>query len=407
MTAAISTCRDDFPILARTVHRKRPLVFLDNAASTQRPLQVIEAMSRFYEQDYANVHRGVHTLSETASDQYESARETVAQFVGAESSKEIVFTSGTTMSINMVARALGEMGLTEDDEILLTELEHHSNIVPWQQLAERTGCRVRFLPVDEDGVLAVDRLGEFLGPKTRVFAFSALSNVLGTVMPVRKMVEQAKAVGAWVLVDAAQHSPHSPTHVGTWGADFVVFSGHKMLGPTGIGVLWGRYDVLDRMPPFLGGGSMIDTVTTGGFEPSIPPAKFEAGTPPITEAIGLAAAIEYLNTIGMTEIESHERNLTELTCGGIQEIPRVRLLGPPTDRAGIVSFVVEGINAQDISTFLDLKGVATRAGHHCAMPLHQRFGILSSCRASFYVYNTEQEVDFFLQTLRGVVEKLS
>lgn len=407
MTAAISNCRDDFPILSRTIHRNRPLVFLDNAASTQRPLQVIEAMSHFYEQDYANVHRGVHALSETASDQYEAARETVAQFVRAGSSKEIVFTSGTTMSINLVARALGEMGLGEDDEILLTELEHHSNIVPWQQLAERVGCRIRFLPVDEEGILAIDRLAEFLGPKTKVFAFSALSNVLGTVMPVRKMVEQAKSAGAWVLVDAAQHSPHSPTDVAAWGADFVVFSGHKMLGPTGIGVLWGRYEVLDRLPPFLGGGSMIDTVTTSGFEPSVPPAKFEAGTPPITEAIGLAAAIKYLNAVGMAEIEAHERKLTELACHGIGEIPQVRLLGPSVGRAGILSFVVEGINAQDISTFLDLKGVATRAGHHCAMPLHQRFGVLSSCRASFYLYNTEQEVEFFLQTLRGVIEKLS
>jgi cysteine desulfurase/selenocysteine lyase len=407
MTAAISQCRDDFPILSRTVHRKRPLVFLDNAASTQRPTQVIEAMSRFYEHDYANVHRGVHALSEKASDRFEAARESVAQFIGAEFSKEIVFTSGTTMSINLVARALGELDLNAGDEILLTELEHHSNIVPWQQLAARTGCRVRFLPVNDHGVLAIDRLAEFLGPQTKVFSLSALSNVLGTMMPVAKMVEQAKEVGAWVLVDAAQHTPHSPTDVKAWGADFVVFSGHKMLGPTGIGVLWGRYDALQQLPPFLGGGSMIDTVTTEGFQPSVPPAKFEAGTPPIAEAIGLAAAIDYLNSVGIGEIESHERKLTELACAGIQEIPRVRLLGPQADRAGILSFVVEGMNAQDVSTFLDLKGVATRAGHHCAMPLHQRFGVLSSCRASFYLYNTEQEVEFFLESLQDVIEKLS
>jgi cysteine desulfurase/selenocysteine lyase len=407
MSAAISQCRDDFPILSRTVHRKRPLVFLDNAASTQRPTQVIEAMSRFYEHDYANVHRGVHALSEKASDRFEAARESVAQFIGAEFSKEIVFTSGTTMSINLVARALGELDLNAGDEILLTELEHHSNIVPWQQLAARTGCRVRFLPVNDHGVLAIDRLAEFLGPQTKVFSLSALSNVLGTMMPVAKMVEQAKEVGAWVLVDAAQHTPHSPTDVKAWGADFVVFSGHKMLGPTGIGVLWGRYDALQQLPPFLGGGSMIDTVTTEGFQPSVPPAKFEAGTPPIAEAIGLAAAIDYLNSVGIGEIESHERKLTELACAGIQEIPRVRLLGPQADRAGILSFVVEGMNAQDVSTFLDLKGVATRAGHHCAMPLHQRFGVLSSCRASFYLYNTEQEVEFFLESLQDVIEKLS
>jgi cysteine desulfurase/selenocysteine lyase len=407
MSAAISQCRDDFPILSRTVHRKRPLVFLDNAASTQRPTQVIEAMSRFYEHDYANVHRGVHALSEKASDRFEAARESVAQFIGAEFSKEIVFTSGTTMSINLVARALGELDLNAGDEILLTELEHHSNIVPWQQLAARTGCRVRFLPVNDHGVLAIDRLAEFLGPQTKVFSLSALSNVLGTMMPVAKLVEQAKEVGAWVLVDAAQHTPHSPTDVKAWGADFVVFSGHKMLGPTGIGVLWGRYDALQQLPPFLGGGSMIDTVTTEGFRPSVPPAKFEAGTPPIAEAIGLAAAIDYLNSVGIGEIESHERKLTELACAGIQEIPRVRLLGPQADRAGILSFVVEGMNAQDVSTFLDLKGVATRAGHHCAMPLHQRFGVLSSCRASFYLYNTEQEVEFFLESLQDVIEKLS
>ena len=408
MNEAISKTREDFPILSRTVHRKRPLVFLDNAASTQRPRQVIEAMSEFYEQDYANVHRGVHALSEIASDAFEAARYRVAEFIHAASASEVIFTAGTTMSINLVANSLGQMGVGHGDEILLTELEHHSNIVPWQQLASRLGCVVRFLPLSEEGDLDYDRLPEFLNSKTKVFAFSALSNVLGTVLPVKALVKQAKAVGAYVLVDAAQHTPHSSTDVQAWDADFVVFSGHKMLGPTGIGVLWGKLELLRQLPPFLGGGSMIQTVTTDGFVPSEPPAKFEAGTPPIVEAVGLGAAIDYLNQVGMDEIEAHERNLTAAACEGIRDLQGVRLLGSDSaQRSGILSFVVEGVNAQDISTFMDLKGVATRAGHHCAMPLHQKLGVPSSCRASFYLYNTNEEVEIFLSALQDVIAILA
>lgn len=398
--------RDDFPILATRVHRDRPLVFLDNAASTQRPRQVIAAMSDFYESRYANVHRGVHWLSQRASDDYEAARKAVARFIGAPSIEEVIFTSGTTMSVNLVARAWGETTLRSGDEILLTEMEHHANIVPWQQVAARTGATVRFLPITDAGQLRLDCLGSHLTPRTKIVSVTAVSNVLGTINPVAEIVNAAREVGALTMVDAAQHVPHDKTNVGDWGADFVVFSGHKMLGPTGIGVLWGRREILDRMPPFLGGGSMITEVTTAGYRAAPVPARFEAGTPPIAEAVGLAAAIEYLDRLGMDRVRAHEHALAERAYQRLSEMSRVRILGPDvSERAGIVSFEVQGLHAQDVCTFLDLKGFALRAGHHCAMPLHERLGVSASSRASFYLYNTLAEVDAFADALEQVIER--
>lgn len=404
-----ATIREDFPILNQTIHKNRPLIYFDNGASTQHPKSVIDAMSDCYLKTYANVHRGIHYLSEQSSEQYEHARLAVQQLIGAEHSNEVIFTSGTTASVNIVARSLfeGERALKPGDEILLTIMEHHSNIIPWQQLAERTGAVVRFVGLTENEELDMDDFANQLNKKTRIVAVAAVSNVLGVRNPVAKIVKQAKTVGAFVLVDAAQHVPHEQLSVKDWDADFVVFSAHKMLGPSGIGILYGRQALLESMPPFLGGGSMISSVTTEGFTPGELPAKFEAGTPPIVEAVGLGAAIEYLNKIGLGRIHSHEAELTKLAHELLSQISGLRILGPgPDNKAGIVSFVIEGFSTQDVSIFLDRQGVAIRAGHHCAMPLHDYLGIKNSCRASFYLYNTREEVERFVEVLTGVIEKL-
>jgi cysteine desulfurase/selenocysteine lyase len=407
MTLDPEKWRGDFPILQQKIHRQRQLVFFDNAASTQRPTQVIEAMSSVYRSTYANVHRGNHWLSEQSTMQFEAARAAVARFLGTDNPREIIFTSGTTAGINVVARAWGDQSLRPGDEILLTELEHHSNIVPWQQLAARTGAHVRFVPIDRDGKVQVEAVHEALNPRTRLFAFAAVSNVLATVNPVEEFCRVARELGVLTLVDAAQHVPHDPTDVKRWGADFVVFSGHKMLGPTGIGVLYGKFDRLDALPPFLGGGSMIDRVTWEGFTPGEVPARFEAGTPPIVEAAGLHAAIDYLGVVGMEAIQQHERRLVVRAMERMEQaVEGIRLLGPRHDRAGIVSFSVERVHPQDLAIKLDLQGVAVRSGHHCAMPLHEKLGLSASCRASFYLYNTIDEVDYFVDALQAAVEKL-
>jgi cysteine desulfurase/selenocysteine lyase len=391
--------RSDFPILSSVLHSAgdRPgvaLAYLDNAATTQRPRQVLRAITDTYEQHYANVHRGIHWLSDQSTDLYEDARSKVQQFIGAGAREEVVFTHGTTESINLVARSWGDANLKPGDEILLTELEHHSNIVPWQQAAARTGAVVRFLPITDEGLLNLNALDDLLTPRTRIVAVAAVSNVLGTVNPIEDIIARARATGSLVLVDAAQSVPHGHTDVQTWGADFVVFSGHKMLGPTGVGVLYGRRELLEAMPPFLGGGSMIERVTTAGFEPAQLPAKFEAGTPPIVSAIGLGAAIDYLNEIGIEAIHAHERQLCEQAHEVLSTVPGLRFLGPPPARkSGIVSFVMEGVHAHDIAQLLDRQGIAVRAGHHCAMPLHKRLKISASTRASFYFYNTPEEVE--------------
>jgi cysteine desulfurase/selenocysteine lyase len=391
--------RGDFPILSSAMHQSAqrpavPLVYLDNAATTQRPRQVIQAIVDTYEKHYANVHRGIHWLSDQSTDLYEEARGKIQAFIGAPSREEVIFTHGTTESINLVARSWGDLNLKPGDEILLTELEHHSNIVPWQQAAARTGATIRFLPITDDGQLALDALDRYLTPRTRMVAVAAVSNVLGTITPLQPIIAAAHAVGALVLVDAAQSVPHRATDVQKLGADFLAFSGHKMLGPSGVGVLYGRRELLEAMPPFLGGGSMIRRVTTTGFEPAELPAKFEAGTPPIVSAIGLGAAIDYLQQIGIDAIHAHERRLCIQAHHVLGSIVGLKLLGPPPeDKAGIVSFTLDRVHAHDIAQLLDRQGIAVRAGHHCAMPLHKRLGINASTRASFYFYNTPDEIE--------------
>lgn len=399
--------RQDFPILNQQIHRQKQLVYFDNGASTQHPQSVIDAMSDCYSRTYANVHRGIHWLSEQSSDQYENARRIVQRFINAPHDNEVIFTAGTTMAINLVANAWGRSNLKPGDEVLLTICEHHSNIVPWQQIAAEMGAKVVFADITADGRLDIDDFKSKLGPRTKMVAFMAVSNVLGTVFPVKQLVQLAAAAGAATLVDAAQHVPHEPTDVQDWDADFVVFSGHKILGPSGIGILWGRQSVLEAMPPFLGGGSMIDQVTTDGFTPGELPAKFEAGTPPIVEAIGLGAAIDYVDNVSLSAIAEHERSLAGRLMQRLEEVDGLKILGPSIEhRSGIVSFVVDGVAPQDMSILLDQKGFAIRVGHHCAMPLHQKLGIKASCRASFYLYNTIQEVDAFADALAAIVKRL-
>ena len=399
--------RAEFPILEQTIHRDRPLIYFDNGASTQHPKCVIDSMSECYCRSYANVHRGIHWLSEQASAQYEHSRTLVQDFINAPHNNEVIFTSGTTAAINMIARAWGDANVEAGDEVLLTIFEHHSNIVPWQQLAERTGAKVRFVGITEQGKLDLEDLKNQLSSKTKMVSFSSTSNVLGTISPVAEIVDLARSVGAKTLVDAAQSVPHETTDVQAWGADFVVFSGHKMLGPSGIGVLWGKQQLLESMPPFMGGGNMIDQVTTEGYTWGELPARFEAGTPPIVEAIGLGTAIEYLAGLDLASVKQHEQDLVKAGYNAISDIDGLNILGPDVDdRAGLISFVIDGTSPQDISILLDQQGVAIRAGHHCAMPLHQRLGIKSSCRASFYLYNTLQEVEAFGIALHKVVARL-
>ena len=401
--------RADFPILKRQSSSGAPLAFLDNAASAQRPQVVIDAISDCYQRYYANVHRGIHTLSEESTAAYEAARETTRQFVGARSQSEIVFAAGTTAAINTVAHSWGGGNLSAGDVVLLTIAEHHANIVPWHQLAARTGCRVEFIPLGEDftidDAVVQDKL-QSLQPK--LFSFASSSNVLGTNFPVARWTGMAHAAGATVLVDAAQGAPHQAIDVQQWDADFVVFSGHKICGPTGIGVLYGREALLDAMPPFLGGGGMIDRVTTEGFSPTGLPEKFEAGTPPITEAIGLAAAMRYLQSVGLEAIEAHEHVLCQAADTALRNIEGVEILGPtPDKKGGIVSFTLEGVHAHDIAQWLDTRGVAVRAGHHCAMPLHESLGKSASARASFYLYNTLEEVERLIEAVNEARDKFA
>lgn len=390
----VERVRQDFPILSTVLHGDKRLVYLDNAASTQHPRQVIQAITDAYEKHYANVHRGIHWLSERSTDLFEMAREKVRELLNARSASEVIFTSGATMSINLVARSWGDASVRAGDEILLTEMEHHANLVPWQQLAERTGCVLRHIPVTDEGLLRMELVPELLTSRTRMLAFTATSNVLGTINPVAELTRMAHEAGALVLLDAAQSVPHMATDVQQLDVDFLVFSGHKMLGPSGVGVLYGREALLERMPPFLGGGSMIRRVMPDRFEPADLPAKFEAGTPPIVPAIGLGAAIDYLRGIGFERIHQHERLLAQAAHERLEAIGGVRFLGPaPQLKAGIVSFTIEGVHAHDVAQLLDRQGVAVRAGHHCTMPLHKRLRVTSSSRASFYLYNTLEEVD--------------
>lgn len=392
--------RADFPILATKIHDDVPLVYLDNAATTQRPRQVIDAIVDTYEHRYANVHRGIHWLSDQSTDLFEEARESVRAFIGAPAREEVIFTHGTTESINLVARSWGDANVRAGDEIIATVMEHHSNLVPWQQLAARTGATLRHIPITDDGELILDAFDKLLGERTKVVAVAAVSNVLGTINPIEEIVRRAHSAGALVLVDAAQSAAHMPTDVQAWNADFVAISGHKMLAPSGVGVLWSRRELLDAMPPFLGGGNMIRRVKLDNFEPADLPAKFEAGTPPIVPAIGLGAAIAYLNRIGLDKIHAYEEILTRRAHDVLAEVGGVRILGPrPEKKAGIVSFTVEGVHAHDVAQLLDRQGIAVRAGHHCTMPLHKRLGVTASARASFYFYNTLDEVELLGRAL--------
>lgn len=386
--------RPDFPILAKQVHDGTSLVYLDNAATTQRPRQVIAAIVAAYEEHYANVHRGIHTLAEESTALYEEAREKVRRLIHAPAVEQVIFTPGATAAINLVARTWGDQHVHAGDEILVTEMEHHANLVPWHQLAERTGAVIRAIPVTDEGLLDLSHLDELLTPRTKLVAVTAVSNVLGTINPLEEIIPRAHAVGARVLVDGAQSVPHQPTDVVALDADFLVFSGHKLMGPSGVGVLYGRRELLEAMPPFLGGGSMIRRVAIDHFAPADLPYKFEAGTPPIVPAIGLGAAIDYLEAVGLEAIHRHEQRLTSRTHELFAELGEVRILGPaPAQKAGIVSFVLPRVHAHDIAQRLDRVGIAVRPGHHCAMPLHERFSVAATARASFYLYNTLDEVE--------------
>ena len=399
----VELIRRDFPILATKIDDRYPLIYLDNAASTQRPRQVIEAMADAYEHYYSNVHRAGHRLAMESSAHYEAARESVRQLINARSPTEIVFTPGTTAAINLVARSWGDAHLKSGDEIVLTLMEHHSNIVPWQQLSARTGCTIRWTPITDDYQLDLDAFERLLTSRTKLVAVAAVSNVLGTINPIDQIIEVAHAAGAVVLIDAAQAVPHEPVDVRARNVDFLAFSGHKMLGPSGVGVLYGREDLLDRMQPFHGGGSMIKSVTTEGFTPADLPYRFEAGTPVIVPAIGLGRAIQYLQKLGMESVRAHEYALTKHAHALLAQIPGLRILGPaPEKKGGIVTFDLEGLHPDDVSKALDIQGIAVRAGHHCAMPLHKRLGLAASTRASFYLYNTPQEVERLAEALSGV-----
>ncbi|MFI5272445.1 MAG: cysteine desulfurase [Ktedonobacterales bacterium] len=392
--------RDDFPILARTINGQ-PLVYLDSTASAQKPRQVLDAMDHFTRHSYANIHRGAYTLSEEATAAYEGARKKVARFINARSVREIVWTRNTTEAINLVARTWAEANLRPGDAVLSTVLEHHSNIVPWQLAAARTGARVEYVPITDAGELdlaAYERLLAETRPK--LVAVTQMSNVLGTLTPAGEIIARAHAAGALVLLDAAQSVPHLPVDVRALDCDFLAFSGHKMLGPSGIGVLWGRRELLEAMPPFLGGGDMIREVTLSGSTWNDLPWKFEAGTPAITEAVGLGAAVDYLKALGMERVHAHEQRLVAYALDRLATIPGLTIYGPPAGRrGGVVSFTLGEIHAHDLATLLDREGIAVRAGHHCAQPLMEHYGLPATARASFYVYSTSAEVDALVAAL--------
>jgi cysteine desulfurase/selenocysteine lyase len=402
--AALKAIRDDFPILQRTVREGRPLVYLDSGATSQRPRHVLDAERAFLEQHNAAVHRGAHQLAEEATDDYESARARIAAFVGADPA-ELVFVKNATEAINLVAYAMSNssirtglgpeserFALGPGDEIVVTELEHHANLVPWQELCRRTGATLRWYSVTEDGRIDLDSLE--LTDRTKVVAFAHQSNVLGSIAPVEELVRRARAVGALTVLDACQSVPHMPVNLTALGVDFAAFSGHKMLGPSGVGVLYGRTELLEAMPPFLTGGSMIELVRMEGSSYAPPPQRFEAGVPMTSQAVGLGAAVDYLSAIGMDKVAAHELELVKVALDTLREVPGVRIVGPDSleARGGAVSFVVEDVHAHDVGQVLDDRGIAVRVGHHCAWPLHRRFGIAATVRASFHVYTTVDEV---------------
>lgn len=401
----IQEVRTHFPILQREVHGHR-LVYLDNAATTQKPLQVLDAMRSEYLNVNANVHRGVHYLSQQATELHEQARERVRQFINAHSTNEIVFTRGTTEAINLVAQTFCQSQMKAGDEVLVTDMEHHSNIVPWQMQAQQRGNVVRHLPITDDGLLRLDLLDDYLNERTRLVSLCHVSNVLGTVNPVQQVAQKAHERGIPVLVDAAQSAPHFAIDVQQLGCDFLAFSGHKMYGPTGIGVLYGREEWLDRLPPYQGGGEMISTVRWEKTTFNELPFKFEAGTPDYVATHGLATAIDFISQLGLKTIHAHEQQLVSYCHEQLNQIPNLRILGPDKDKDAVVSFIVGGIHPLDLGTLLDQLGVAVRTGHHCAQPLLERLGLTSTVRASFALYNTTDEVDALVAALRRVIPML-
>ncbi|MBI3159304.1 MAG: cysteine desulfurase [Chloroflexi bacterium] len=399
----IEALKRDFPILAREVHEGIPLVYLDSAATSQKPAGVLDAMDTYYRRYNANIHRGVHKLAEEATGAYESARERISRFVNANQAREIIFTRNATEAINLVAYSWGRKNLTKGDLVILTEMEHHSNLVPWYILAEERGIELAYVPVTPEGLLDLDTYRMLLERKPKLAAFTHMSNVLGTINPVREMIAAAHAAGALALIDGAQAVPHLPVDIQELDADFYAFSSHKMCGPTGLGILYGKERLLEAMPPFMGGGDMIKRVELGRFTVNDLPHKFEAGTPAIAEVIGLGAAVEYLAEIGMEAIHAHERQLIQYALERLEEVPGVWVFGPEaSQKGGVAAFTFDGVHPHDVAEILDGNGIAVRAGHHCAMPLHQKFNITATARASFYLYNDHRDVDVLIEGLYKV-----
>lgn len=405
MTINVNEIRKDFPILERDTASGARVVYLDSTATSQKPVQVIDAMNDYYRRSNANIHRGVHTLAEEATAMYEGARERIAKFINAASSREIIYTRNTTESINLVAYSWARANLKTGDLVILTEMEHHSNLVPWHMLAMERGIELDFIPVAEDGLLDLDAYKALLDRRPKLVSFTHMSNVLGTINPAGAIIRMAHDAGAITLVDGAQSVPHLAVDVQALDADFYAFSAHKMCGPTGIGILYGKSALLDAMPPFLGGGDMIKEVKLRSFRANSLPHKFEAGTPAIAEAVGFGAAVDYLTSVGMDKIAAHEHEITEYALDQLEEIPGVKLFGPSADKkGGVAAFTLDGIHPHDVAQILDKDGIAVRAGHHCAQPLHEKFGIPATSRASFYLYSTKDEVDMLVNGLYKVKE---
>lgn len=401
----VNEVRKDFPILQRETASGARVVYLDSTATAQKPVQVIEAMNDYYRRSNANIHRGVHTLAEEATALYEGARERIAQFINAASARQVIYTRNTTESINLVAYTWARANLKAGDLVILTEMEHHSNLVPWHMLQAERGIELEFIPVTDSGLLDLDAYKALLDRSPKLVSFTHMSNVLGTINPAAEIIRMAHAVGAITLVDGAQSVPHLKVDVQALDADFLAFSAHKMCGPTGIGALYGREELLEKMPPFLGGGDMIKEVKLRSFRPNTLPHKFEAGTPAIAEAIGFGAAVDYLNTLGMDNVAAHEHEITEYALERLEEIPGLKLFGPDAQhKGGVAAFTLEGVHPHDVAQILDRDGVAVRAGHHCAQPLHEKFGIPATSRASFYVYSTKDEVDLLVNGIYKVKE---
>ena len=405
MSLNVEQIRNDFPILARETQPGTRVVYLDSTATSQKPLAVIEAMNDFYRRSNANIHRGVHTLAEESTALYEGAREKIAKFINAASSRQVIYTRNTTESINLVAYSWARANLKAGDLVILTEMEHHSNLVPWHMLQAERGIELEFIPVTEDGLLDLDAYRTLLTRGPKLVSFTHMSNVLGTINPAAEIIRLAHEAGALTLVDGAQSVPHLPVDVQALDADFLAFSAHKMCGPTGIGALYGKADLLEAMPPFLGGGDMIREVKLRSFRPNSLPHKFEAGTPAIAEAVGFGAAVDYLSQLGMDAVAAHEHAITEYALKRLEEIPGVKVFGPSADKkGGVAAFTLEGVHPHDVAQILDQDGIAVRAGHHCAQPLHEKFNIPATSRASFYIYNTKNEVDLLVNGIYKVKE---